>query len=182
MNWFQGTGIRQKVNEQQVRLLLCSPSSWLSPLKRTKLLLVFQPSSPVFSQQLSGTRKTEPARTKVVCSPLAWAFKPAKNHTEPEWKQEGPDFSGTIVGRGNGPYISFEGPSRSQGPGLFTHWGPDDHSHGAWSRGRVTPGGWSGDCVSLNLSAWDRIMGDHTHTHINTTKKKGWIHENFTCV
>ena len=39
----------------------------------------------LFSQHLSGTRKTEPARTKVVCSPLAWAFKPAKitqNHSE----------------------------------------------------------------------------------------------------
>ena len=43
----------------------------------------------LFSQHLSGTRKTESTRTKVVCSPLAWASKPAKNHTEPEWKQEG---------------------------------------------------------------------------------------------
>ena len=46
-------------------------SSRLSPPKITELPFVFQPSSPVFSQHLSGARKTEPARTKVVCSPLA---------------------------------------------------------------------------------------------------------------
>ena len=49
VNWFQGTGVGQKVNRQQVRLLLCSPSTRLSPPKRTELPLVFQPSSPVFS-------------------------------------------------------------------------------------------------------------------------------------
>ena len=75
-NWFQGTGIRQKVNGQQVRLLLCSPSCWLSPPKRTELPLVSQPSSPVFSAPQQDEK--EPARTKVVCSPLAWAFKAAK--------------------------------------------------------------------------------------------------------
>ena len=70
-NWFQGTGVGHKVTGQQVSLLLWSPSSQLSPPKRAELPLVFQPSSPVFSQHLSRTRKTEPARTKVVCSPLA---------------------------------------------------------------------------------------------------------------
>ena len=49
MNWFQGTGMGQKVNGQQVRLLLWSPSGRLSPPKRTELPLVFQTSSPVFS-------------------------------------------------------------------------------------------------------------------------------------
>ena len=49
VNWFQGTGVGQKVNRQQVRLLLRPPSSQLSPPKRTELPLVFQPSSPVFS-------------------------------------------------------------------------------------------------------------------------------------
>ena len=49
VNWFQGTGIRQKVNAQQVRLLLCSPSSQLSPPKTTELPRVFQPSSSIFS-------------------------------------------------------------------------------------------------------------------------------------
>ena len=49
VNWFQGAGIRQKVNGQQVRLLLGSPSSRLSPPKRMELPLVSQPSSPVFS-------------------------------------------------------------------------------------------------------------------------------------
>ena len=49
VNWFQGTGIGQKVNGQQARLLLWPPSSRLSPRKGTELPLVFQPSSPVFS-------------------------------------------------------------------------------------------------------------------------------------
>ena len=49
VNWFQATGIGHKVNGQQVRLLLCSPSRPLSPPKRTELPLVFQPSSLVFS-------------------------------------------------------------------------------------------------------------------------------------
>ena len=49
MNWFQATGIGHKVNGQQVRLLLCSPSRPLSPPKRTELPLVSQLSSPVFS-------------------------------------------------------------------------------------------------------------------------------------
>ena len=49
MSWFQGTGIRQKINGQQVRLLLCSPSRRLSPPKTTELPRVSQPSSPIFS-------------------------------------------------------------------------------------------------------------------------------------
>ena len=48
-NWFQGTGIGQKVNGQQVRLRLWPPSRRLSAPKRTELPLVFQPSSAVFS-------------------------------------------------------------------------------------------------------------------------------------
>lgn len=52
VNWFQGTGIRHKVNGQQVRLLLCSPSSPLSPPKRTELPLVF--SLPCFLNTSAG--------------------------------------------------------------------------------------------------------------------------------
>ena len=48
-NWFQATGIGHKVNGQQVRLRVCSPSRQLSPPKRTELPLVSQLSSPVFS-------------------------------------------------------------------------------------------------------------------------------------
>ena len=50
-NWFQGTGIGQKVNGQLVRLRLCSPSRRLSPPKRTAL-----PSSPVFSAPQWGEK------------------------------------------------------------------------------------------------------------------------------
>ena len=102
VNLFQGTGIGHKVNGQQWGCC-CALLPVHSLLRREQSC----PSSfsPVllFSQHLSGTRKTEPARTKVVCSPLAWAFKPAKDHTEPKWKQKGPDFSGTIEGRRDQP-------------------------------------------------------------------------------
>ena len=44
----------------------------------------------------------------------------------------------------------------------------------------MTPGGWSGDCVSLTPSAGSgpRVQGDHTHK----AKKKGRIHESLSCV
>ena len=119
----------------------------------------------LFSQHLRGTRKTEPARTKAVCSPLAWAFKPAKKITQNQSeKQEGPDFSGTIEGRWDGPYTSFWGPQRSQGPGLFIHWGPADHSHGVLTEGTHDPRWGSGDCVSLTcLHGSGHVYGGTTH-------------------
>ena len=65
-HWFQANG-QWAVDEFAVlwRQLSC-PSS-------------FSPAF-LFSQHLSGTRKTQPATTKVVCSTLAWTLKPAKSH------------------------------------------------------------------------------------------------------
>ena len=45
----------------------------------------------------------------------------------------------------------------------------------------MTPGGWSGDCVSLTPSAWVRVTcTGRPHTH--KAKKKGRIHEGLSCV
>ena len=51
VNWLQGTWIRQGVNGQQVRLLLCSPSGQPSLLSRDQTCPLFSsPASGVFSQ------------------------------------------------------------------------------------------------------------------------------------
>ena len=102
VNWFQGTGILQKVNGQQVRLLLWSPFSRLSPPKRTELLRVSQPSSPVFSAP-QRDKKDRACQNQGSVFTSSMSFQTSKNHTEPQWKQKGPDFSGTIEGRGDWP-------------------------------------------------------------------------------
>ena len=83
MNWFQGTGIGQKVNGQQVRLRLCSPSSRLSPPKRTELPLVFQPSSPVFSAP-QRDKKDRACQNQGRVFTSGMSFQSSKNHTEPK--------------------------------------------------------------------------------------------------
>ena len=67
------------------------------------------------------------------------------------------------------------------GPGLFTHWGPADHSHGVLTKGTCNPrlAGVSGDCVLPHLRGSKLCAeGDHIHK----TKKKGRIHASATCV
>ena len=83
MNWFQGTGIRQKVNGQQVRLLLWSPFSRLSPLKRTELPLISQPSSPVFSVP-QRDKKDGACQNQGIVLTSSMSFQTSKNHTEPQ--------------------------------------------------------------------------------------------------
>ena len=108
VNWFQGTGIdRQKVNGQQVRCSAVISSSRLSPWKRTELPLVFQPSSPVFSTpQRDKKDRACQNQGSVFNSSMSFQTR-KKNHTEWKWEQERPNFSGTLVGRGDGPYTSF---------------------------------------------------------------------------
>lgn len=59
----------------------------------------------------------------------------------------------------------FLGSQQVQGRGLFTHWGPHDHSHGVLTKGTCDPR-WVvwGLCEAHSVS-WDKIMGDHTQTH-----------------
>ena len=104
-NWFQGTGVGHKVTGQQVSLLLWSPSSRLSPPKRAELPLVFQPSSPVFSQHLSRTRKTEPARTKVLCLTLARASKPVNITQNRSENRRGLTSQGQLRGEETDPTL-----------------------------------------------------------------------------
>jgi len=72
VSWLQGTWIRQKANGQQVRLLLWSPSSWRPSSAETRP----PPRLPAlhlecFLNTSVGQERTEPARTKVVCSTLS---------------------------------------------------------------------------------------------------------------
>ena len=124
----------------------------------------------LFSQHLSRTRKAEPARAMGVCSPLARAFKPEKNHTEPKWKQEGPDFSGTIEGRGDGPYTSFQGPWRLGDLACLHTGGPLTTAMVSlsWLRECVTPGGGLGTLwASLHLpGSGSCVWGDHIPTKL----------------
>ena len=117
VNWFQGTGIRHKVNGQQVRLLLWSPSSRLSPPKRTELPLVFQPSFPVFSAP-QRDKKDRACQNQGSVFNSSMSFQSSKNHTEPKWKEE--DFSKTIEGRGNRPYTCFYHTRSLQNPLIST--------------------------------------------------------------
>ena len=74
---------------------------------------------------------------------------------EPKWKQEGTDFSGPSVGRGDRPYTSFYGPRRSRNlpcSHIWSHlaqpWCPDQGRY-------VTPGVESGE-VRVTLVSVDR--------------------------
>ena len=112
----------------------------------------------LFSQCLSGTRKTEPARTKVLCSPLAWAFKPAKitqNHSE---KRRGLTSQGQLRGEETNPRLLSGVPRGPRDLACLYIGGQLTTAMVSWLRGRVTPGGGSGHCVSLTPSAWVRIM------------------------
>ena len=126
----------------------------------------------LFSQHLSRTRKTEPARNKVLCSTLAWASKPAKNHTEPSENRRGLTSQRQLRGDETNPRL-LSRVSRSPRDLTCSYTGGSlSTAMVSWPRARVTPGGGSGDCRSLTPSAWVRVTctgSPHTHK----AKKKG---------
>ena len=66
-------GYRDQAYSQWAAGVFVAVIAFLSTLssENTRAAPFFQPSSPMLSQHLGGTRKTETATTKVVCSILA---------------------------------------------------------------------------------------------------------------
>ncbi|XP_055411855.1 uncharacterized protein LOC129633903 [Bubalus kerabau] len=95
----KGTGIdRQKVNGQQVRLLLCSLPVDSLLGREQSCPSSFSPAL-LFSQHLSRARKTEPARTKLTIPPEQKADLPLISQPcvwcvflTPQWNKKGPSL------------------------------------------------------------------------------------------
>ena len=150
-----------------------------SLLRREQSCPVSLSPALLFSQHLSGTRKTESARIKVVCSPLAWAFKPAKitqNHSE---NRRGLTSQGQLRGEEMDSTLLSRIPGGPRDLAYLHIGGPLTIAMVSRLRGCVTPT-WGGTLWVLphlhGSGLW--VQGDHTHKK----KKKGRIHESVICV
>ena len=82
-----------------------------------------------------------------------------QNQSENRWEGwgAGADFSGTIVRRGTDATLLSRVPGGPRLLACLCIGNPQSTAVGSWPRGRVTPAGESGDCVSLTPCAWVRI-------------------------
>ena len=132
----QGAGIGQKVNGQQVRLLPCSPSSRLSPPKRTDLPVSPSPASGVCSQHLSGTRKEQPCQTQgSVFNIIMTAVKTVNITAEPKGGGERRTSLGQVWGQETKPTLISTIPAVT-GTHSFPPLGPNQQRLGALTKGR----------------------------------------------
>ena len=141
----QGTWIRQGVNGQQVRLLLCSPSGQPSLLSRDQTCpLSSSPASGVFSQHFSGKIEDQACQNQSVCPTLSCCYKNGQYHTEPKGKE---DFSGKVWGEGTNPALLSTVPGGYRNP-LISTLRTQPEETGVLSKGHATPGAGPGEEVS----------------------------------
>ena len=183
VNWFQDTGIGQKVNGQQVRLLLWT-SSWLCLPKRTELPLVFQPGSLVFSQHSPWDKKDRACQNRGNVFTSSMSFQTSKKSHRTKVKTGGAWLLRDNWGERRLTLHFFQRSLEVPGTWLvYTLGGSTDHSDGllVLTEGMCDPRRGSGDCVSLTPPACvSSTCTGRRHTH--KAKKKGRMHERFSCV
>ena len=129
-----------------------------------------------FSQHLSGIRKIEPARTKVLCLTLAWASKPVKkNSHRTKVKTGGPWLLRDNCAERRRALHFFLGSRGVPQTWLFPHWGLADHSHGVLIEGAHDPGGgvW-GLCESHPICMGQNQCVGRPHTQRQGKGKNTW--------
>ena len=159
-NWFQGTGIRQKTNGQQVWLLCdhvpvgrpCSADTRPAP-RLLALGLVY------FLNTSVGKQRTEPAGTKAVCSTLSWQLlkELVSERTKGQERR-------TSLGREKLP-----GTQEDPGTHSFSPLGPNHQGPGVLAKTHAAREAGFGDRVGLTLSTWVRILCPETQCLLFTS-------------